>query len=504
MKKKESYSQILRSSSIIGSATIVNILIGLIRIKLVAVLLGPVGIGLVGILQNVVAAAATVSSLGFGNVGTRQIAEANGLADQIGVDAARRALFWGTLLLAIIGGSFFWLLRDIIALKILGDSELSGTVGWLGLGVALTVATGSQRALLNGMRRIGDIARVTIFSSILSTLLGVPLIMWLGRNGLVWFILVAPLASFLVSHAFVARLPSIKSGPTPVKLLVDQWRTLIKLGSAFMAAGLVTILGQLLVRTIVQNELGSEQLGYFQAAWVISMTYIGFVLTAMGADYYPRLTAAIKNSHETNKLVNEQTEVAMLLAGPILLGMLALAPWVIKLLYSEAFAPAVSILRWQILGDIFKIISWPLGFVILAAGAGKTFLFTEFIAMAIFVLVTWVLIPLLGVQSTGVGFLLMYVGLLPLVYWLARSRTGFRWSAIVKKDASVLLLLAFATSIIGSWHDGWGAAFGIVASAVLGFIALMRLMTMVEVGGPLGKLVNKARGVLLKKGIKDD
>lgn len=500
MSEQDSHRQILRSSAIIGGASVINILIGLLRMKVVAVLLGPAGIGLIGILQNIVGIASIISLLGFGNVGTRQIAEANGRGDKAAIDAARRALFWGTLILAALGGGLFWALRDIMASKLLADPSLGPTVGWLALGVALTVATGSQRALLNGMRRIGDIARVTIVSSVLSTILGIPLILLLGSDGLLWFILVGPLASFVISHFFVARLPRIESGPTPIKVLSIQWRTMARLGSAFMIAGLAGTAGQLVVRSLVQNDLGSEQLGYFQAAWVISMTYIGFVLNAMGTDYYPRLTAVINDSERANQLVNEQSGIAVLLAGPVLLAMLALAPWIIKVLYSDEFAPAVNILRWQILGDVIKIVSWPLAFVMLAAGAGRNHIFAEFSAVITFALATWMLLPVLGLEATGVGFFLMYVVYLPLVYWMARLRTGFRWSKTVARDLFILFTLAVVVSLVGTWGDIPGALFGMVAAIGFGVNALMRLVTMASLGGLAGKLAVLLRRIFLKQG----
>ena len=97
MSESSSYKQILRSSSIIGGASVVNILISLLRTKVVAVVLGPAGVGFIGLLVTLMATASTVASLGFGNVGTRQIAEAVGEDDTAAVAAARRALFWGTL-----------------------------------------------------------------------------------------------------------------------------------------------------------------------------------------------------------------------------------------------------------------------------------------------------------------------------------------------------------------------------------------------------------------------
>src|SRR5690554_1866735 len=159
MSEKGSHKQILRSSAIIGGSSIINNVIGLLRMKLVAVLLGPAGVGLIGILQNLMSTAATVSALGFDNVGTRQIAEAKGKNDQAAVDAARRALFWGTMILAVLGALLFWLASDLLAKYVMGDETLAGPVSWIAIGVALSVATGSQRALLTGMRRIGDIAK---------------------------------------------------------------------------------------------------------------------------------------------------------------------------------------------------------------------------------------------------------------------------------------------------------------------------------------------------------
>jgi len=498
VSEPNSYRQILRSSSIIGGASAFNIVIGLLRTKAVAMLLGPAGIGLVGLLQNLIATAATASALGLGTVGTRQIAEANGQGDLVAVTTARRALFWGTLVLAVVGSLVFWLLREAIARHVLGDDTLAGAVGWLALGVGLTVASGSQSALLTGMRRIGDIARVQIGSSVLSTLLGLAAIGWWGAKGLLVFVLVAPASSFLFGHLYAARLPRVHSAPTPLTQLMEQWRTLIRLGSAFMVAGLMVTLGHLLVRTLVQRELGPAALGQFQAAWAISMTYIGFVLGAMGTDYYPRLTAVIHDREAANRLVNEQTEVALLLAGPVLLAMLALAPWVIRLLYTAEFYEAANILRWQVLGDVLKIASWPLGFVMLAAGAGRTFMLSETFAIGVFVLLVWLGLPVLGIQVTGIGFALMYVCYLPLVYWLARWRTGFAWQSHVLRHLALLTLVAVITCLLPHWNEWVTVVLGLAAAVGFGLHGLHRLGSMLDDNGRLGRWVAAGNRLMMK------
>lgn len=493
MNEKNSYRQILRSSAIVGGSSAFNILISLLRIKIVAVLLGPAGIGLISLLQNLMATGSQISAMGLGNAGTRQIAEAAGSNEQEKIDTARRALFWGTLLLSAIGGVSFWLLRDVLAEQVLNDASLAPTVGWLGLGVTLSVASGSQSALLTGMRRIGDIARSQITTAFLSTLLGVGAIAWLGEKGLVLFILSVPLVGFIVGHVFVARLPGVKTARSSLHALAGQSKVMVRLGFAFMMAGLAGTLGQLAVRTMVQRDLGAESLGYFQAAWAISMTYLGFISGAMATDYYPRLTAVIGNHQRAIRLVNEQTEVALLLAGPVLLVLLGLVPWVIHLLYSAEFAPATSILRWQLLGDVLKVISWPMGFLIIAMGKGALFMAKEASVMAVFVLVTWLLLPYVQLKAAGMAFFIMYVVNMPVLVILARMLIGFRWQRHIKWEAAGLFACAVMVAAVGHCHDLAGMALGLVLALIVGVRSLVKLANMAELGGPVGKFVGAIR-----------
>jgi len=425
--------------------------------------------------------------MGFGNVGTRQIAEAAGSDDVTAVEAARRALLWGTLLLAGIGASVCWMFRSFLAQHVLGDQSRATDVGWLAVGVALTVVAGSQSALLNGLRRIGDFARVSVLSALLSTVLGVGALLLYAENGLLFFVLSAPLAAFLLGHMYVRRLPRAQAARVSMRQLMTQWNVLLRLGFAFMAAGMAVTVGQLVVRSIVQRELGAEALGNFQASWTISMTYVGFVLTAMGTDYYPRLTSVIRDPSAVNQLVNEQTEVALLLAGPVLLLMLALAPWVINLLYSHHFTEAVSVLRWQVLGDMLKVTSWPLGFILLASGDGRTYMFSDVTTTAVFLLCVWVGLPYVGLQATGVGFFMMYVANLVIVHWLARMRTDFSWTPAVYKLIVSLGVACTMISVMSYFSSLAAAGCGILLAIFFAFKAIHRLRDSIPIAAALNR-----------------
>ena len=335
-------------------------------------------------------------------------------------------------------------------------------------------------------------------------MLGIGAVALWGEQGLLAFVLAGPFASFVIGHVIVARLPRINAPHTPLTQLAAQWRTFARLGAAFMVAGLVTTLSHLAVRALVQRELGAEALGHFQAAWMISVTYIGFVLAAMGTDFYPRLTAAVQDHTATNRLVNEQTEVALLLAGPVFLAMLGFSPWVIELLYSSQFGDSITVLRWQILGDVLKVASWPLGFIILAAGDGRAFMWTEFFAMTVFTGLTWVGLPILGIQAIGIAFLGTYAAFLPTVYWLAKRRTCFVWEPRIFKHLMLLVLAAIAVFGASLWSEWASARLGLTAALGFGVHGIVHLKEMTNLDGSLGRASGVFRKLMFRMGIRND
>jgi O-antigen/teichoic acid export membrane protein len=502
VNETNSYRTILRSSSIMGAASVANILFGLLRMKALALLLGPAGVGLFGLYQNLVSTGATISALGFGTVGTRQIAEANASGNDEDIAATRRALFWGTLLLAIIGTAIFFILRGYIANNILANPETKSAVGWLAIGLCLTVMAGSQTALLNGLRRIGDLARIQVASGLIGTSVGVAALWQWPASGALILVLINPIANFMLGHWYVAKLKPVSAPATPLRIMARQWAAMVQLGVAFMFSALVTGLGQLAVRTLVQHQLGTNELGHFQAAWNIGMVYLTFVLGAMATDYYPRLSACIKDKPAACRLINEQTEIAMLLAGPIILALIATAPWVMWLLYSADFAPAANILRWQLLGDIPKVLSWPLGFALLAAGAGKTFIVTESLAIGVFVGGVCAGLGGLGVQATGVAFLAMYVVYLPAVLWVAKRRLNFKWPPNLAKQAACLGAAALLIVALSQVSNTASSLIGLILAAGFALQALAKLGEMATLNGPVGKLAKLGKLAMEVWGIK--
>ena len=431
-----------------GGAQAINYLISLIRVKIVAVLLGPSGVGLVGLYSSATTLIGSLTGFGIGSSGVREVAGAYSRDDAVAAARMVRVLrrcCWATGLLgwavsiALAVPISHWMTGSVIhawAIAVLGSTLLLGAI------------TGGQMALLQGLRRIGDIARANVAGVVLNTLVAIGLYSWLGERGIVPVFVVSAVVTLALSYRFSSR---IQIDHVDLSW-TDTWRYasgLLGLGLAFMWSGLLTAGVDMFTRTLISRQLGVDAAGLYQAAWALSGMFAGFVLQAMGTDFYPRLTALIHNRDAAIRAVNEQTEIGILLALPGLLATLALAKWVVWALYSAAFAPAAGVLAWMVLGVLGRVLSWPLSFIQLAMGAGRLYIVTETIFLAIQVaLVAW-LVPRYGVVGAAYAFAGCYALYTAGMAWVGYRLIGFRWSpAVVRMMAisGVLVLLALAAN----------------------------------------------------------
>jgi PST family polysaccharide transporter len=184
-----------------------------------------------------------------------------------------------------------------------------------------------------------------------------------------------------------------------------------------------------MIRVLVVRQLGRDGVGLYQAATTLSSLYIGVILGAMGMDFYPRLTAVAADNEACNRMVNEQTEVGLLIAAPGILATLTFAPLIIKIFYSASFILAYEVLRWQILGIFLRVVSWPMGFVLLAKGKGRIFFWTELTANAVHVALVWAGMTYFGLEGTGMALFALYVFLTIMILAVVNHLSSFHWSA---------------------------------------------------------------------------
>ena len=461
-----SHGVILQSTALIGAASVMNVLLGFARTKVLAVLLGPAGVGLWGLYGAFVDLAQSLVGLGVNSSGVRQIAEAVGSGDGTRIARTARVLRRTSVALGLIAIVSLVVFSRQISVLTFGSESHAVVVALLSLAVFLQLVAAAYLALIQGTRRIADLAMAGISGGVVGTAVTITAVYVFREDGLVPA-LIGIAAAMLLSAWWYGRRTPIAA--TPWLTLSDAWREavpLLKLGVAFLSSALITMGVAYAVRIAVLHVEGFEAAGLYQAAWTLGGLYVGFILQAMGTDFYPRLTAAGRDDARCNHLVNEQARVSVVLAGPGIVGTVSFAPVMLSLLYSSSFAPATELLRWISLGMMLRILSWPMGYIILARAEQGLFIGTEAAWAIVHVALAWICLSSFGLNGAGMAFFGSYVFHVLLIFAVVRKRYHFRWSPETLRSALVHLALTGVVFVSAlGLPPGFAVALGLLALA---------------------------------------
>lgn len=470
-----SYKQIIRSTSIIGGAAGIGLLMGMVRLKFAALLIGPVGVGLVGTYQAIQMMFGTIAGLGIQQSAVRDIAAAIGRGDDVAMGRAVLVLRRGCRVTGLAGAMLIAALALPVSLYTFSSDNYAPDIALLAPIVLFAIIQGGQLALLQGMRRIGDIARINVIGSVAGTVVSVALYVLLGMRGIIPSLTLIALIQ-LIATWNISRKLDIPQVAMSWKESFCEAGGMVSLGVAFMWSGLAVTLVAYLTRAWIAQEFDLLAVGIFTAAFSLSGMFINFILGAMGADYYPRLTEFSRDHAAMRRLVNQQAEIGLILAVPGLLATLTLAPWIVRAFFTAEFLPAVEPLRWFILGCLGRIISWPLSFVMLALDKSRWFFLTETTFNVLHLCMVWIGLTLWGVEGVAIAFFCVYIVYVAAIYRIAHRLIRFAWSPFMLQLFAIFLPLLLAAFLSGRYLSLFSATIvGIVLTTVTSVLCFLTL-----------------------------
>jgi PST family polysaccharide transporter len=343
--------------------------------------------------------------------------------------SALRRSAW--LMLGVVGVVSFLVLaalRTFISHAIVGDSAQAGNVVLLGVALLFNLAWTLETSILNAHHSVKALARVGLFKGLVGNLLGV-VVVWIWHERAIALAITASCAAnWMASRYFLSKeLDRAKSDTAPAELAAAA-RSLLRFGVPFTASTLAGTGVQYVLPILVLHALGVESAGFYGAAAMIAVGYVGFFLGILAQDYYPRVSAARDHSAVLVNLINEQHRVLMMAGMPVVLGLLTLAGYVIRLVYSPHFVPAVEVLEWQLIGDLLRFSGWTMSFVVLARNGSVVFFVTELVAGLTLLAASWWGLRWFGLPGVGMAFLASAVVHNLVVSWVVRRDIGLTWT----------------------------------------------------------------------------
>lgn len=491
-----SYGEIVSSAAILGGSQVVVYATSLVRSKFLAIVVGVAGIGTVGLYQSILAFIHAGTNLGVSTSGVREMAAGQDRAgddERLITAAVVNRISWLT---GVLGMFATLVLAPMLSHLLFRSSSESVTLALLGPVVLFTALAAGRTAVLQGLREINRLAAVQVATAAISVPTFILLCWILGLRGIVPSMLLLSGATWVMTIFATPR----RWRKCSVVSWAETWsrsRHLLKLGLAFMWNLLISGALAFGARALIVRELGIESNGIFQAAWTLSAMFVGFALTAMSMDFLPRLSAQAHNNQETARLVNEQTEVGLLLAAPGLLATVALAPVLIPLLYTPQFEASVVLIPWLAAGCLGQIISWPAGFVQIAKGRSRAYALTQTVFHLAHLALIYCGLLWFGLVGVAAALPVVYCLYTFGILWYLWLRDGFVWSrSVVRLAMRVVTAASMVLCSMTVLPKEEAMIVGVIVSVAIGVFSIRTLLRNLETLHPLRRFLSPVGRIL--------
>jgi polysaccharide transporter, PST family len=412
---------IVRAGFYSAIATGARLLAALVVIKLVAWFAGPEGVGKLGQFTSLMSLLAVLAGGGISAGIVKYVAEYR--HDPQRLARLLAAALWYALCASILMGCLALLFSRQLAQWLLDDPRYAGLIRVLAiaqLGIALV---NYILAVINGFMDVRRLALIQVLGSLLSIVMVIWLARWLHLYGALLALIVSQLLWLAVGLPAWWRSPYFQRSMLRLRFDREMTLRLAAFSVMTLTAALVSPLVNIAVRDHLALQLGWEQVGYWQAVSKVSDAYLLFLTAAINIYYLPKLAAIRERAALVAELRNAYRyilPVVVVLAAAVY----ALREWVTRLLFSADFAPANALYGPQLVGDVIKIASFILSYVMLAKAMTRLFVISECVFAASYLALVYVFTAHFGLVGAMYAFAANYLAYLAFNVLVVRHYLG--------------------------------------------------------------------------------
>lgn len=397
---------IIKVFSLNAIATLIRMLTGMISVKVVAMIVGPAGIALIGQLNSFSTLVQAIAQGGINSGITKYVAEYRedeSLVKKYISNALRISVIC-TLPVAIVLIFGCVYISEII----FKSDEYYYVILVFGFTLILYTLNHFLFSILNGYKQFDDYVRISICGIILNLFFTVSLVYIFGLAGalinavtfqsIVFFVTLwmCRKMSWMKREYFIKKLES----PIVKKYLGYSLMTLTSM--------ILTPIVQLFLRGYVISDISATDAGIWEGMNRISSIYLSIITTAFSIYYLPRLSEIRDNKELHNEIFRcYKIIIPMLMAISICVYLLRYV--VLWILFTPEFYSMESLFCWQLAGDFFKICSWMLAYIMVAKAMAKTYIETEIFFGFLYLSMSFFFLRTNGIVGLVQGYLLNYI-----------------------------------------------------------------------------------------------
>lgn len=472
---------VVKAVGMLSGVQLISVVSAVVRVKFVALVLGPAGIGLVGIFQTALDMLSTLAQMGLGVSGTREVAVSEAPTAQSRAVALVKAWGWR---LALLGLLVTLLASPWLSLWSFDSVAHAGSFMILGAGVAFAVGGAIISAVMRGTRSYASLARGTIVGAVGSVVVFVPLILGLNERGVAPAV-VAAAAVTLAGMWMASRRDKTLRALPPLEHPLSRGDInaaggrLIKLGWWVTLAYAVGDLSNYALLSFINRVADVAEVGYFQAGYTLLVRYTGFIFGALAVEYFPRVSGAHASARRLSVYASHEVSLLMWVFVPVSTAFVAAAPLIVRLLYTDGFEVILPYLYTGAAGAVLRCLSISLSYLVLAKGDGPKFLLTEGLSALAFVGAGMAFYSQWGLDGMGVAYVTAFIFDILLLLLITRRSYGVSVSrAALSLCAGAFLTVAGCGAIAMLVPQYWlGNILSAVVALAVGGVALTRLFS---------------------------
>jgi len=423
--------KLFHTTVVIGFSQVLIILLQIIRAKLVALLIGPAGVGVIGNTYAFISVLENICFLGFHTALLRYASEKISEKKYEETGRLLSTAFFIHIFISSLGIVIALLFLQKINISIYQNLNFLFVSIFALLAVPFAILYSDLANLFNAFNEVKILAKLNIFPAIISLCSIVPLIIIFGLKGAIITIFVESLLMFLVGFYFYRRYFADRIKIKKSFFSKELALKMFKYGSAFQIAIIINSVAAYFLKVMVTTKLLLAGAGIFNAALSIG-GYLLMLQTPLGIYLYPKISSIYKDGQETKTEINQMLRFFLILLTPIIICVLLFSDIVIKLLLSKAFLAVGSILLWILIARFFEVLQYLIGLPLFIMGRFKTYLGIVTTFNIVLVGLSYIFFKKFDLLGVAIAQSISYA-LLFILYFVAARRTfnfKFEWNNI--------------------------------------------------------------------------
>ena len=452
MQDKNFHFSILKSTGIFGVSHVVKIAAKIVVNKFAALYLGTIGVGIIGLVENLLSVIYGFVNFGIPASSVREIALLTNESDAINEIRKIKIIHYWALFSGLIGGVFFAIVSYFFFKDFYPENASFIWFSSLVLYFIFFSLFSAKMAILQGKRELKKIVVIQVWSAIIQMVSALFCYYFFGLNGIAMAILFSALFSFILIYLYAPN-NQLSTLSISIKQAFFEGLPMVKLGMMLSIGALINQVAYYIIRVFLKDFLSFESLGIFQVSQTILIGYLSVIFVVMSNNFYPQLCNLESDKENFEKYINQQTQFALFLVVPMVLGMYLFASKIILILYSAEFLNVLMVLKIALFGLIFKTIAWPIGFISLVKGNKKLFFKQNLLSDFINVICSVVLTYFYGLIGLGIAFGLVFLMSFLYNLYTVSKNYQFYYSNETKQVIGISILFGMIALISFIWFD---------------------------------------------------